>query len=395
MIIFSSPQPQSQQEINELKGNLAPSSDKKLMHSILHSKEKVKQGKLIKEAINQGLNSFIPDTIFQNLVKNYSQAKRLYGKTLLSLVTGYKEEYLERNIKIPEFQKKLKQDIKNKISSLKQNNLLDNNYQINTHGLELASLSLYMEELKNLESKGLSEQETSKRKAHYGSKSNTIPYKKGHRYKNLALKKSIKKAARRQHKNLHIQDLETFQRKAKQQINIIYAFDCSGSMKGQKIDTSKKAGIALAYKAIDQKDKVGLITFSDKVINSLKPSEDFSQLLKTITQTRATKQTNIVNPIKKAIELFPSKNTTNHLILLTDALPTMGEKPEEDTLEAVSQAKANEITISLIGINLNPKGKELAEKIVQIGSGKLYTVKNLQEIDKIILQDYYSLEEQH
>ena len=35
--------------------------------------------------------------------------------------------------------------------------------------------------------------------------------------------------------------------------------------------------------------------------------------------------------------------------------------------------------------------KKLAEKIVQLGEGRLYIVKNLEELDKIILEDYYSV----
>ena len=35
--------------------------------------------------------------------------------------------------------------------------------------------------------------------------------------------------------------------------------------------------------------------------------------------------------------------------------------------------------------------KQLAENIVQITNGKLYAVRNLEELDQIVLQDYYSL----
>ena len=37
------------------------------------------------------------------------------------------------------------------------------------------------------------------------------------------------------------------------------------------------------------------------------------------------------------------------------------------------------------------KGKELAKKIVEIGDGRLYMVSNVDEIDKIILEDYYEI----
>jgi len=80
------------------------------------------------------------------------------------------------------------------------------------------------------------------------------------------------------------------------------------------------------------------------------------------------------------------------LILITDALPTIGEEPENETLKEASIARNNGITISLIGINLNEKGRKLAEKIVEIGRGRLYVVRDTEKIDKIVLEDYYSLD---
>ena len=61
------------------------------------------------------------------------------------------------------------------------------------------------------------------------------------------------------------------------------------------------------------------------------------------------------------------------------------------TLEEVSNARSQGITISLIGINLDKKGKELAEKIVELGEGRLYVIRSLDEVDQIVLEDYYSI----
>ena len=80
-----------------------------------------------------------------------------------------------------------------------------------------------------------------------------------------------------------------------------------------------------------------------------------------------------------------------HLIILTDALPTVGKKPEEETLEAVSLARASGITVSILGIKLDEKGETLAKQITSMGDGRLYVVKNLENVDKIVLEDYYSV----
>ena len=162
-------------------------------------------------------------------------------------------------------------------------------------------------------------------------------------------------------------------------------------MKGKKIENCKKAGVALAFKAIQEKDLVGLMVFGKSVKTKIQPTSDFQLLLSEITKIRAFNETDLAGTIKGSIEMFPSIDVTKHLILLTDALPTVGEEPEKDTLEAASLAKTNGITISVIGINLDDKGKNLAEKIVQIGEGKLYAAKETEDLDMVVLDDYYSL----
>ena len=72
----------------------------------------------------------------------------------------------------------------------------------------------------------------------------------------------------------------------------------------------------------------------------------------------------------------------------------------EDMLGSDYFKYANDDTISisfegtLNGVmngHYGEKGRELAEKIVEIGEGRLYAVRNLQNIDKVVLEDYYSV----
>ena len=182
-----------------------------------------------------------------------------------------------------------------------------------------------------------------------------------------------------------------YKRKSKGQVYIVYAIDASGSMKGEKIKQCKKAGIALSYKAIEEKDKVGLIVFGKEVKEKIEPTQDFPLLIKTVANIRASNETDIASTISDAIELFPNKNVTKHLILLSDALPTKGKKPEQSTLEAVSKARASNITISFIGIKLDEKGEKLAKKIEEFGGGRLYKVTDIEDIDKLVLEDYFSV----
>lgn len=380
--------------IDELEGSLSSdfSDDNKLMHSVLENDQQtLEDGKVLSESLNTGMGSFTPDLLFEKMVKEYRSVKRMYGETILTALTGYDPNYLEKNISIPEFQRHIKKRINEKIREMKQKNLLDDNYIITDKGIELASLVTYVEEIDNLVSHGLLGEKLHDKPSHYGNKLDIKDYRKHDRYKDLALKRSITTAIKRGHKHLLPQDLKTFQRQSKGANYLIYALDASGSMRGNKLSMSKKAGVALAFKAIDEKDHVGLIVFGRDVTTEIAPTQDFGLLLRSIVQIKASSETNFKTMVERAVALFPPVDATKHLLILTDAVPTAGQFPEEETLAAIGLARQAGVTVSLIGITLDDKGKQLAEKMVEIGEGRLYVVNQPHELDKIVLMDYYSL----
>ncbi len=395
VILFdvSSSEVKSFSAIQEAKGKLASQDEEdKLMRSVLQNDKKtIDEGRLIKDSLNQGFGAFNPDLMFEELVRNYSMARKIYGDSLIKLLSDYDSGYIKKNINIPEFQRELKKNIKRRIEELKDKDLIDDDHRLTDKAIDLASLVLYKEELDNLIPKGILGEKIHKKTFIYGDKEDIKNHKRLDRYRDLAIRKSLKLAIRRGHSELQESDLKSFERKSRGSIYLIYALDASGSMKGAKIDLCKKAGVALAYKAIQEKDKVGLLVFGSDIKEEIPPTEDFLLLLKAMTQIKASKETNLTVTIQKAITLFPNLAVTKHLILLTDAMPTIGTEPEQETLEAVSLAKANGITISLVGINLDKKGESLAKKIVEIGEGNLYVIRELENIDKIVLEDYYSI----
>ena len=63
--------------------------------------------------------------------------------------------------------------------------------------------------------------------------------------------------------------------------------------------------------------------------------------------------------------------------------------PEKETLEAVSLVRDHGITVSLIGINLDEKGEDFGKKVAELGNGRFFVIKNLKDLDTVILEDYY------
>lgn len=398
MVIHFSRTPTTQTQIEktskaeEQNGKLASQlEEQKLMHSVLQNdKTIIDEGKIIQESFNRGIGSFTPDIMFEHIVKNYSMATQLFGETLIKLLLGYETTSLQRNLRIPEFTKELKKKIEDKINELKEKKLLNDEGIVTQKGVELASIVLYVEELEQLHTKGLIGK--GKTQSQYGERAEVRNYKQGDSYKAIAVRPTIKTAIKRGHTQIAQEDLKTSTKTSKGKISIVYGIDSSASMKGKKLEICKKAGIALAYKAISQNDKVGMISFASTIKDVITPTQDFSTILQTITKISASEQTDFNKAINKTIELFPKDKTTKHLLILTDAIPTAGNQPEKQTINAVTKANDLGITTSIIGIQLDDKGTSLAKEIAHAGKGRFFIVKNLEELDKIVLEDYYAIQ---
>ena len=377
-------------EVEKLDGSLERSQEKdeKLAKTVVEDDGAKADGKLLNEAIDRGI-SFNSEMMFNNIVSSYKNVRELYGETFVRELTGYDSNYIDRNSKIPEFQRKIKDVINKKIEDMKKDKLIDRTGSPTNAGVKLASISLCIEELDKINPKDIIGDKVQEKVSHYGPKyhgEDSILKKPS--YRDIELKRTVKTALRRGHDRIHVNDIKYAGRKSKGSIYVIYGLDVSGSMKGPKLNVAKKSGVALAYKATTQNDKVGLIAFNSKIVHTLEPVSDFNIFLDNIINLNASRETNIVHAIEKAIELFPSGDSTKHLVLLTDAVPTVGAVDE--TISAVMKAKSANITISIVGIKLT-EGLELAQSIVDTSEGKLYVVRDLDDMESIILEDYYKL----
>jgi Mg-chelatase subunit ChlD len=380
-------------EIEEIKGKLASDPEtQRLMRSVLENdQDTIDEGRLIRDAINQGLNSFTPDMLFEQLVSNYKVAEQLFGETMLREATGYEPGYLERNIRIPEFRRELKKKLEKLNERMLAKKLSSKEGEFTEKAIKLASIILYAEEADKLLKGEIATSEKNRKAINEAGIKDGVKNFSRERYRDIAVRRSIRRAIKRGRTLIDEKDLLSFDRKAYEERQIIYCLDASGSMKGEKLGQCKKAGIALAYKAIDERDKVGLAVFNTDVTARIPPTSDFDTLLKETVRIRASSQTDIAATIRAASELFTRKDVTRHIIIITDALPTKGENPEKEALSAAAEAGYAGITISVVGINLDEKGREIAEKIAELGKGRVFIARNIDELDSIVLEDYQNL----
>lgn len=362
-----------------------------MVHSLVDANEqRIEQGMMLDSAASQGIFSFNSEMIYDKVTQDYNMAEKIYGESFLRLVTGYDSNAIKKNIKIPEFQREVKNKIKDKLNSLKEEGLTNKEGEITERGEELTALVMYMQELDDMRVKGLGNKR-SKKTFIYGDKENTRKYRKNDRFRDIALKKSIKKAIKKNHSSLQQEDLMVFEKNSVGKISLIYALDASGSMKGKKISACKKAGVALAYRAIDERDEVGLLVFGSEIEEAVAPTSDFNLILRSLAKIKAKAQTDLALTIERAIQLFPKNDVTKHLILITDANPTSGINPKKNTLNLIEKAVSEGITISVIGIGLDKEGEDFAKKMIEIGQGNLHIIKDLNNLDRIVLEDYYSV----
>lgn len=373
------------EQADELDGSMERSPDEqRLMHSVMENDEQtVNDGRLVQEAQNISMGNFTPDVLFEKLVKDYEEVAELYGETILREVTGHEPSSLERNIRIPEFKRMLKEQLSQRMKALQERGILDKQFGITDQGFLLAALVLIKDELDHLQAVGFGKREQKQRRE--DPSQDVTPRRL--RYKDFDLKRSLGVVARRGHERIVAEDMRFREQESEGKISILYALDASGSMKGKKLALAKRAGVALAYEAIRNNDDVGLLAFGSQIETTIPPGKRFLDIVHALTTLKAKRETDIANAIRSAVPLLKGKS--KHLVLLTDALHTAGSF--DDVLAAAQEAKEEQVSISIIGINLDKEGEELSQKIIDLTQGRFYRVQNLQEMDLLILEDYARL----
>jgi Mg-chelatase subunit ChlD len=124
--------------------------------------------------------------------------------------------------------------------------------------------------------------------------------------------------------------------------------DCSGSMKGNKLEQAKKGALSFAKDALSKGYYTGLIQFHTWATLLCEPQKETSILQKHIAMLTLGARTNVAEAIHLAHEQLKMKKAPRVMVIVTDGMPN-GPGDPQASLRAGEIAKKDGIDIIVIG----------------------------------------------
>jgi len=162
-----------------------------------------------------------------------------------------------------------------------------------------------------------------------------------------------------------------------------------------KTDISKAAAVR-AIEALGSGDEIGVLAFSETTRWAVPLQEfpDRETINNGISSLRPLGATRIVPALREAVEeLLQSDKELKHIILFTDGFTSeleigaefVGAPFAEDLVDAVEEASARGVTVSVVGTG---EGAIPAlEEVAEVGNGRFYPGRDLDEIPEIFVKE--------
>jgi Ca-activated chloride channel family protein len=129
--------------------------------------------------------------------------------------------------------------------------------------------------------------------------------------------------------------------------HLVFVFDRTGSMAGDKIKQAKEA-LAYCVRNLQPEDRFNVILFNEqpqKLFDGLVPvtRENVEKAVREVEALTAQGGTNIADALREALRLFTNeqRNVLQAVVFLTDGLPTVGETDPQRILDAVQELNQN------------------------------------------------------
>jgi len=134
--------------------------------------------------------------------------------------------------------------------------------------------------------------------------------------------------------------------KGEEPLSVVLAIDRSGSMRGQPIKDALQAAkdFIREMRAID---RVGLVSFDDRVTVIGRPYADKGPLIKAIDKIKVGKDTALNDAVMKSLQLLSPFTGRRAVIVLTDGKENRSKATREATIQAATRLGVPIITVGL------------------------------------------------
>ena len=209
----------------------------------------------------------------------------------------------------------------------------------------------------------------------------------GDRYRDIALKETMRQALRNRHKEIMREDIQVLKRDVRARMDTILCLDLSGTMKQlDKLWYAKESAIALSLASSGYKDRVGLVTFSnlasvvsDLTLNTYRLTEKVLDL-----DLHENAFTNLGYALATARALFARHSSSHgkqHIILVSDGDATAPHPaPARYATREAARCRRRGITISCICINEENADPHLMQRIARIGGGRVALIEDTRSL---------------
>lgn len=178
--------------------------------------------------------------------------------------------------------------------------------------------------------------------------------------------------------------LEMTPRQKKESLALMLVVDASGSMANyigpdQKIQLALE-GVRASIRALDDEDRVGVITFAAKIRMDHPPTTAHEEMLREVGKLRPGSGTKMYPALEKAYQRLQAVDAKQkHILLLSDG------KSEGDFIPLAKRIAADKMTLSTIAIG--DADRALMKAIAEAGGGGYRDVRNISELPKIMADE--------
>ncbi|MEB3223159.1 MAG: VWA domain-containing protein [Candidatus Sericytochromatia bacterium] len=179
---------------------------------------------------------------------------------------------------------------------------------------------------------------------------------------------------------------------ARPPLQLVVVADQSGSMGGPKMEALREALKQLVDK-LDERDQLGIVLFDDdtRVEKPLGPLGDKAKLKAQIAGFQVDGGTDINRGLKAGRALFEALQAKagmqRRILLLTDAVPTLGPKDPESFAGLISRYAEEGIGLTAFGIGLD-FGAELGETIGNQKGGNYVFLRDEADVREVFAEDF-------